>query len=943
MKRLFQISFVFISCSLIAEEPLLDSAWKQNGFATPIFEINGTESRNNPIRRALRKPFTNDELYARFTIRYDAESIDTPAEDEGEFFVMWLDAAEGNDGSTHSGGIPNVGIHVSGDQNRFMARYSSGGEKFGPELVGDQDFQVVARLWKSKSGDSQPFDQLNLWVDPKPDAEFTPQATASIGKTISVVNWIGFSTGGKTEPEDRIFVSDIALSTSWCGILGLPPELETPAAAGPTPPAERTIDFDEHVFPILDSKCFSCHAGEEAKKGIRLDIHDEVLGSQLLQKVIAYEMPPEDEPQLTKAEIATLQTWFDEGLAWNAERLPHPRPETDHWAFQPIERPAIPKTNREDWIRTPVDAFIARKQEALGVSAATEADSPTLARRMSLDLLGLPPNGETRSLDVLLDDPAYGERWGRHWLDVARWAESNGHQHNRARPYAWRYRDWVIDAFNTNLPFDQFLEAQIAGDELESVSPTDESRLVATGFLAAARYSGNELDKQIQRNDILVDIVNTTTNAFLGLSFECAQCHTHKFDPITIRDYYRMQAFFANGQPGNVSFISNQDRAAELTAERWEIFDQTYDRLVEVRRRQGQPNPELVIPKTVVSRISETDKKRFQNLESELAKLSQTWAFYSPGNAANQRVVTPHEMRWPLERDDEFLAQRKTRILPRGDVNAFGPEVEPGWPLVFGPTTDLGDQPRAALAQWMTGPDNPLTARVWVNRVWHWHFGKGIVETGGDFGKQGAKPSHPQLLDFLASELIKSGWATRHIHKLIVDSATYRQSSMLSEQNAEIDPDNTTYWRWNPRRLESEAIRDSMLAVSGKLDRKPGGPSDDPQKNSTRRSIYLRQHRDRFPNQQMLFDGAGGVVSCAHRRVSTNAIQPLWLLNSDFCQSAAAGLANRVETVAEAFAICLGREPNDTELDALQTHADKHGLSSTCLVLLNTSEFLYIP
>ena len=935
---------------MLAQSTLATKQWKTNPLAASGFEINGTEGRSNPIRKELSKPYSDDELFIRYRIRYAAESIDTPGEDEGEFFVLWLDTAEGGDGSTHSGGVPNIGIHVSDRDNRFMVRFASRQEKFGPALIGDKEFLIVARLWKTHSGKDRPFDQLDLWVDPSADQEHEPDASVSSKASIPAVKWIGFSTGAKTEFEDRIFVWDIELARDWRTILDLP-TLQTPGKSPPLP-RQRTVEFDQHVYPILKAKCFDCHAGIDAD--LRLDIHDEVLNfctigsaseSRLYELVSTGQMPPEGEVELTADEIKTIGTWIDEGLRWNAEKLPAPVPQSDHWAFQPIVRPTIPKVQNRAWVRTAVDAFIASRHESLGLTPAAEADPATLSRRMSLDMLGLPPQDHIQSVDRLLSHPAYGQRWARHWLDVARWAESNGYQHNRARPYAWRYRDWVVDAFNDDMPFNEFLKRQIAGDELEPILDEDgvDANLVATGFLAAARYSGNELDKRIQRNDILVDIVNTTSTAFLGLTMECAQCHSHKFDPITIRDYYRMQAFFAAGQPGNVGFHTNNPELEQLVDERCEIFERTYQRQVKIRRRRGIENPELVIPKTVVAKMSAADKQRFQQLEQSIAKFGQTWSFYAPSTASARRPVLPHDMRWPLPWRIENQTHFETRLLPRGDVNALGPEVEPGWPLVFGQTTKIGLRPRLALANWMASPNNPLTARVWVNRIWQWHFGVGLVETMGDFGTQGTEPSHPELLDYLASELMDHDWSTNHLHRLILESATYRQSTRFSPDNVAIDPENRSLWRFVPRRLEAEAIRDSMLAVSGKLDLAAGGPSDEIDGESNRRGLYLKQHRERFPSQQMLFDGADGVASCSRRRVSTSSLQPLWLLNSDFANRVSAGLADRAGDVSSAIRICFGRDATADEIDLLRQHAAKHGLASACLAILNSSEFLYLP
>ena len=932
-------------------EDLLETNWTTNPLAIEKFEISGTESRNNPLRKKLTSPFRDDELFVRYRIRYDAGSLDSPPDDEGEFVVFWLDREEGADGSTHSGGIPNIGIHVKENENRFMVRFASNGERFGDLLEGDRDYLVVARLWKSDPGVENPFNQLDLWVDPKPGNEFDPGASVSSHRSISSVNWIGFSTGGKTELEDRITVWDIDLARTWRDILELPPE---PANEEPAPvqPRERTIDFTEHIFPILESKCFKCHQGDKAKKGIRLDIHDEVLNlttpgkaqtSHLYDLVSQGEMPPEKEPPLSSEEMAVLATWIDEGVAWDETLLPTPPPTTEHWSFQPVRKPEIPAVENQPWIRTPIDAFIASRHESMGITPSPEATPSTLRRRISLDLLGLPTMvSREETIDSLLSNPAFGERWARHWLDVARWAESNGHQHNRHRPHSWRYRDWVIEAFNRGMPFDEFLTAQLAGDEWDRANDED---LVATGFLAAARYSGNELDKDIQRNDILVDIVNTTGNAFLGLTFECAQCHSHKFDPISIRDYYRMQAFFARGQPMNLSFFSEDSATIrDRVEERWDIFDRTYERQVQIRRKRGVPNAELVIPKTVIKSISPTDRKRFETLEKEIASVPQTWGYFSPASdLENEVVAMPHEMRWPLDRDLERLSKMEARILLRGDVRAPGPVVEPGWPIVFGGIPDPDNRPRTALAEWLTDRDNPLTARVWVNRIWQWHFGRGIVETSGDFGAQGTGPTHPELLDYLAAELMEHDWDTRHIHRLILGSSTYRQSSHHDSQNHRLDPGNLTWWRWMPRRLEAEAIRDSMLAVAGLLDPRMGGPGDPVDSDSKRRSLYLVQRRDNLPHQQTLFDSANGVVSCSKRRVSTTSLQPLWLMNSTFSQEVSAALARKAGSVQSAFELALGRAPDEFEKKKLEALARRHGLESACLAILNSSEFIYIP
>ncbi len=965
-----------------ATPPQLGGSWIQSGIAPApqSFEIRGTQNRNNPIRQALAEPFSGEELFIRFDLRYDAGSIDPPIEGKGngEFFILWLDDQEGDDTASHNGGVPNLGVHVANGQNSFMVRFASGVERHTKtRLKGDVDYRLVARLWKTKAGEKSPFDNLDLWIDPLPGAEFKPHASTSSRKSIASVKWLGFATGGKTEPTDRIHVSDIRIADNWRGILGLPPETEPTQpkpSEDPKRAVKKTVDFAKHIHPILKKHCLDCHSGDKPKAGLHLNIMEEALnktapfnadGSHLIELVTTTDdehrmPPPKAGPRLSDKEVATLKAWIDEGLDWDEELAPTPIPNSDHWAFQPIRRPAIPEVGNADWIRTPIDAFVARRHEQAGLTPAPAADNAALRRRVSLDLTGLPPDagGEAPAfddayVDELLYSRQHGERWARHWLDLARWAESNGHQHNRNRPFAWRYRDYVIRSFNEDKPFDQFIREQIAGDEL----PYSDEHSEALGFLAAARYSGNELDKEIQRNDILVDVVNTTAQTFLGLTFECAQCHEHKFDPISMRDYYRLQAFFARGEPGNVVLRGNnkgsEERIVELVTERWRIFDDVQTRLINARRKKGYPEPILVIPKSVIGGMTAEERRIFDRLEKEIATQPQAWSYYSPAAASTKPLIAPHEMRWPLPRDPEGLANRKTRILIRGDIGSPGPEVAPGWPAVFGGKAGKSEKTRLELADWLASKDNPLTARVWANRIWQWHFGRGIVETSGDFGTQGARPSHPELLDWLAAELIDNGWSARHLHRLILGSSAYRQSSDYNAANAAIDPDNKLLWRREPRRLEAEAIRDSILAVAGRLDVALGGPSV-PAKDmetSTRRSVYLEQKRDKLPHQQMLFNGANALTSCSRRRVSTVALQPLYLLNSDFMQRMAAAFAQRIEEQAgdegdlarTAIELALSRAAGEEEVKRAQELIEKEGLQSFCLALFNLNEFVYAP
>ena len=947
--------------------------------------INGLGDRNNPFRQKLAEPFHGDTLFARFDLIYKSESVDTPLEKDGEFLVFWMDDKEGNDLSTHNGGIPNIGIHVTDEQNRFMVRFNSSRQVFSKtQLKGDTTYRVVARLWKSRPGKESIYDSLDLWVDPKPGEENNPHASTTQKNGIKEINWVGFSTGRKTEPTDEILLSEIQLESTWTGILGVEAEVAQGEPEKPAAPPKPHVDFAKQVYPILKQQCFDCHSGEKAKQGLRLDLVDELLNqvhpgqpgdSKLITLITSSNeddrMPPGPKRKpLTPEQVEILATWIEQGVEWDETLLPTPVAKSDHWAFQPIQRPEIPDVAKSEGILTPVDAFIRSHQEEMGVTPGKPAAMATLKRRIALDLTGLPvsalqhlsikPDLEDQSqpedalklwIDQLLASREYGERWGRHWLDIARFGESNGHQHNRDRPYAWRYRDYVIASFQNNKPFDRFLTEQIAGDEL----PYADENLIATGFLAAARYSGNELDKEIQRNDILVDVANTTAKAFLGLTMECAQCHTHKFDPISIRDYYRFQAFFAKGQPGNVVMKRDQEKAAPLIKRRWEIFDKVHHRLVEARRRRGYPEPVLVIPKSVVGGMNKEERAEFNVLEKKISAINQTWAWMAPSSTEEPLQRAPHEMRWPLERDPQLLASLKSHILLRGEVKSKGPVVHAGWPAVFGPGEVPDSKPRTALAGWLTSPGNPLTARVWVNRVWQWHFGKGLVDTSADFGTQGTPPSHPGLLDWLASELIQSGWDTAHLHRLILHSATYQQSDSFDKANESRDPDNLSYWRWEPRRIEAEAIHDSILAIANLLEPSEGGPSVpvDKATQSHKRSIYAQQKRDRQPLHQTLFDAPNTTTSCARRRVSTVALQPLFLLNSSFMEKAANSLAERVRKAASsedpealsrtAIETVLERPATDEEVAKAGELLEATGLPELCLALLNLNEFLYIP
>lgn len=788
------------------------------------------------------------------------------------------------------------------------------------------------------------------------------------------------------------------------------------------------VDFKRDVYPILSTRCFSCHEGADARSGYRLDLRAEILGetngkplvrlreadkSRLLhlvrEAVPGKRMPPKGEP-LTAAQINTLKSWIDQGLAWDETLLPGVQKST-HWAFQPVQRGHVPRPKNAAWVRTPVDAFIASAHEAKGITPAAHASKSTLIRRLSLDLTGLPPTPEEvasferdtspgayeKLVDRLLASPAYGERWGRYWLDLARWAESEGYESDHLRPYAWRYRDYVVASFNADKPYDRFLREQIAGDEIE---PYTNENLIATGFLAAARLSSNEEDKARQRNDVLVDIVNATGGAILGLTIQCGQCHSHKFDPITARDYYRLQGFFVKGMPNNLTLEDSAGRrkreeakpaeyepakrlmglifdAAKakltaqvrksLSAEQLAALDTPSDRRnTEQQRIAAEADLKFqFLTGQVEKAIPESDrplytelKKKVAAIEEKLPDAPQTWGFYSPATSPTKVDVLPMKGFYPPAYVPAVLAGTRPYLLVTGDVHQRGPEVDVGWPAVFGPTPSdrVRTRPRTALVDWLVSERHPLTARVWVNRIWQHHFGRGLVATPSDFGLKGAKPTHPELLDWLASELRERGWSTKHIHRLIVCSSTYQQAARGAAANTSIDPDNALLWHWPIRRLEAEAIRDSMLAVSGELDRDRGGPGDIHDATSLRRTLYLHQKREKANMVQRLFDGpTNAAESCPKRHVATIPLQALYLLNHEFTLKRADAFAKRVtqsagtdrhKQVTVAFELALGRLPNEREREAAErffASADgPNALAPFCQAILNLNEFVYL-
>ena len=967
-------------------------------------------------------------------------------------------------------------------------------------------------------------------------------------------------------------------------------------------------NFARDIQPLLAAHCLKCHGPEKQKAGLRLDHRASALqggddgpviavgqshASPLLQRVTSQDpdqiMPPEGSP-LSPPEIALLRDWIDQGAPWPEG---DPIAPNTHWSLQPLQAPALPADSLQ-----PIDALIRARLHQDGLDLAPPADRPTLIRRLSFDLIGLPPSPEeidafvedpsplayTTLVERLLASPHYGERWGRHWLDVARYTESQGFEYDRLRDNAWHYRDYVIKSFNADKPYDQFMREQIAGDVLE---PVTSEGIVATSLLVcgpwdqAGNAQANATQRAITREDELEDMLGVVGQSFLGLTINCARCHTHKFDPIPHTDYYRLKSVFEGVKHGERSIASAADtqaREAEKEALQSQIAGASSQLTVlEADGAQqaaaqhpaqaapllgpsplwswnfapASPTPPsgealggaaiangfLVLPREGAYFQSPplTQDIREKTLEAwvTLASLNQggggaislerqdgsvfdalvfgegqtrRWTAGSEGFARTRPLETPEEAAaadtviqiaavyradhsvalfrngaplgqpytpasplqtfpagaahillgkrhtgggqpWltgsiqqaalydralsPAEVADSFhrgaqtlsqshilaaltpaqrlawdaalaaraqaraalttLAERSTaqsyvgvrvqptptRRLLRGEVNAPDAVVAPAaLASIYPPGADFAlppDAPEAArrlkLADWLCDPRHPLPARVMANRVWHLHFGQGIVATPNDFGAAGLPPTHPALLDWLATQFIQSGWSVKALHRLILHSATYRQSSAFSAPAAARDADNLLLWRFPPRRLEAEAVRDSMLAVSGQLNPAPGGPGFRPFTTSeygatfyqlvdrsepafNRRTIYRINVNSGKDPLLDAFDCPDPSVKTPRRGVTTTPLQALELMNNSFVLRQAKHLAERAQqphpdnlpaAIHRAYRLALGRPPSPDEAARAAAAARQRGLPSVCWALLNSTEFVYAP
>ncbi len=775
--------------------------------------------------------------------------------------------------------------------------------------------------------------------------------------------------------------------------------------------------FEEKIRPILADHCFQCHS-HEAKKikgGLLLDSREAALaggdtaaaivpgdpGKSLLIEAIGYanadlQMPPKkgDGKKLSDGDIALLTGWVKMGAPYAKEagqkmavRAKSGITDEDRkwWAFQPVKKVEPPAVEKDALVRNDVDRFIEARLEKEKLAPAPEASPVALIRRVTFDVTGLPPtpeevaafvggtdgtNGTNKSqpshesyetlVDRLLASPRYGEHWARHWLDLARYAESDGYKIDEYRPHAWRYRDYVIQSLNADKPYDRFVQEQLAGDEL---FPGDAAALAATGFLRLGIYEYNNRDVAGQWAGMLNDITDVTADVFLGLGVQCARCHDHKFDPILQKDYFRWQAFFAplllpeevraaapeRQADYDAKLKAWEEKTAGLRAQIAAIEDPAKETAAKDAIKKFPPETQAILNKPADDRTP---------AEEQLADLAFRQVIYEWDRLFSHLKGADKDNLVALQKQLAAFDKDKPAELP---VIPSVADVGPNAPPVFIPKkpnlgeiapgflTVLDEQPaaiqpvqpdstgrRAALARWLTQPENPLTARVIVNRVWQYHFGRGLVATASDFGKLGEPPSHPELLDWLTRRFIADGWSLKKLHRLILLSSTYRQSAQnpLAETARLKDPENRLLWRANTRRLDAEQIRDAILSVTGELKLVEGGPSADA--TAPYRSVFTKVMRNSHDPLLEVFDSPDGFTSTAQRHVTTTATQSLLLLNSPASLKRARAFAARVvqdssadegRRVIHAYRLAFGRAPSDAERQAALAFIDRQAQS----------------
>lgn len=791
-------------------------------------------------------------------------------------------------------------------------------------------------------------------------------------------------------------------------------------------PASDSLDFVRDIESILEARCVECHSNDERNGGVNFDdlssafaeadsgrraiVAGDPSSSEILKRILSLDedlrMPPEG-ARLSADQIEAVRKWIKSGASWpksTTKTPPQEKVRSSHWSFQPLNKVASPHVDDPSWPRGSIDRFVQSKRESFGLAVAPDADAATLVRRASFVLTGLPPSpdqvdkfvAEARSpkglrksfaelVDRLLDQPSYGQRWGRHWMDWVRYADTAGDNSDFPIPQAYLYRNYIIDSLNDDVPYNRFLTEQLAGDLLPAGTQAERNRLtIATGYLAMARRFGSLIERYPWHLTI-EDTIDNVGRTMMGLTVSCARCHDHKFDPISMRDYYGLYGIFASTrfpQPGLELFQSQQylvplvpksefPEALTSSQAKTELLTGKLEGLLAECRQRARENAANETGATLAQQ-----RKMRDELDSMLIK-----ARSAGEELAKHLKQIPQP---PVAYAVQDALPANTRLQIKGEPTRPGAEVERKFLDVLGgyslpAEVAESSSGRLQLANWITDENNPLTARVIVNRVWQRHFGEGIVPSTSDFGLRGQLPTHPQLLDWLTTDFIEHGWSLKHLHRTIMASRTWQLSSFDNQDNLAVDPNNQLYWKANRRRMDAESIRDTLMLIAGTLDLSPQTepypipPQSDwkytqhhPFKDeyaSNKRSVYLMTKRLTAESYFQTFDGPDPNVCTSDRDESVTPLQALYFVNDEFFHEQAERFAQKVlakssppaELMRFAFASILCRAPTASEIEMMQAHlsAVKQKLagedntqlrawSSLIRSLLRLNEFLYV-
>ncbi len=788
---------------------------------------------------------------------------------------------------------------------------------------------------------------------------------------------------------------------------------------GEDAPTKAGLHFEQNIRPLLVAKCLKCHGEKKQEGKLRLDSLSAMLkggesgpaivpgkpDESLLIEAIKYEsfeMPPTG--QLATKEIAHFDQWIRENAVWPKHGKPLregaitiTESDREWWAFQPVRKPDVPHLQSDAWAKNEIDRFVYHRMTEQGITPAPQAEKATLVRRLYFDLIGVPPtpqemdaflkdhsqNAWETLVDRLLEDPRYGEHWARHWLDVVRFSESDGWNQDAFRPHLWRYRDYVIRSFNNDKPYPLFVKEQLAGDEMPGDDPEP---LAAVGFLRLGIYEYNQRDARSLWDDVLNEITDVTGDVFLGMGMACARCHDHKFDPLLQADYFKLKSFFepmiwrddipyateeeqknhakqraiweekTTGIRARIDQLLKpyHDRKWKSTADKFPLDIQAAFYKPEGERTSWEHQMAYLVSRQFeeegggpLKSMKKADKEKYEALKKELAAFDA----FKPKPLAEMMTIT------------DWAGEVSPTCIPVGSKTV---PVKPGFLTVLGneePELSQSSRTtgrRTALAEWIGRAENPLTTRVIVNRVWQHHFGQGIVPSTNDFGHLGQLPTHPKLLDWLTATYVAEGWSMKKLHRKILLSATWRQSSHHPQAmaNQVKDPAENLLWRSRVRRLQAEQIRDAMLSASGELQQKVGGASVSA--STPRRALYVNSYRNTPDPFLHAFDMANGLKSSPERNTTTTPTQSLLMINGGYALGRAKKMAERLakqhqqpqDAISQAFQIAWGREPNPLEMQqalnfvcgpVAEPKTMKPGkLTDFCHVLFNSNEFLYV-